>query len=137
MVCGYALAYASIWLESPFLLSFLSENLIVVLIALMAINTTTGSVVMTKLREITDKNKVDFSRTIKELRLSLLEQVWYIAFALVASMLYSSAKLHCLVPWPELTIGGVLSAVFIASMNALHDTARSIFVILKHENKMP
>ena len=133
LVFGYGLAWASFWLESPFLMKFLSENLIVVLVALTAINTTTSSVVMTKLREISDKNHVDFSRSVRALRNSMLEQVLHLGVALVASILYGSARVKGLVLFPEVTIGGLLSAVFVASMANLHDTGQSIFVLLRYE----
>jgi len=133
VVLGYGLAWASFWLQSPFLLKFLSENLIVVLVALTAINTTTSSVVMTKLREISDRNGVDFSRSVRALRNSVLEQIWHLMIALALSILYGSARLKGLVPFPDVTIGGLLSAVFVASMDNLYDTSQSIFVLLRHE----
>src|SRR5262245_59515460 len=107
-VLGYALAGANVWLQSSFLLKFLTENLIVVLIALMAINTTTRSVVMTKLREITDKTNADFTVTIEELRNSLIEQIWYIVIALIAAVLYGSALAKSVIPYPDVTLGGLL-----------------------------
>jgi hypothetical protein len=135
LLVGYALAGASLWLQSAFLMKFLSENLIVVLVALTAINTTTSSVVMTKLREISDANGADFSRSIQAFRGSMIEQVWHLAVALAASMLYGSVKLKAFILCPEFTIGGLLATVFVASMANLHDTGQSIFVLLRYEKK--
>lgn len=137
LVLGYGLTVLSVWMDSPFLLRFLSENLITMLVALMAINTTTRGVLMTKLREISDKTNADFSRTLVELRSSMVEQLWCIVIALAASMFYASGRFQGLVPWPEIVFGGLLASVFVASMSNLYDTGQAIFVILRNENKKP
>ena len=134
LVMGYALVSVSKILESKFIFKFLSEDLIILLVALMAINTTTGSVVISKLKEINDKADADFSQTMIELRLSVIEQVWYIVIALIASILFASPVISKILYWPELIFGGVLAAIFIASLHNLYDTAHSIFLILQYEH---
>ena len=63
LVIGLLATLLAEWLQSDFISTFLSENLITLLIALVAINTTTLSVVLTKIREISDQLGGDFSRT--------------------------------------------------------------------------
>jgi cobalamin synthase len=135
LVAGYALVGVSAWLQSGFLMKFLTENLIVLLVALMAINTTTRGVVMTKLKEISDKVEGDFSKTIEELRKSVIEQIWYLLVALACSILQSSALARSHIPYLEIVVGGLLASVFVASLANLYDTAQSIFVILRSERR--
>jgi hypothetical protein len=136
LVAGYALIGVTTWLQSTFLSKFLSDNLIVMLVALMAINTTTRGVVMTKLKEFSEKFESDFSRTIEQLRISVVEQIWYIIIALGCSIANASAVVRLYVPHSEVVLGGLLAAVFVASLVNLYDTAQSIFVILKHEKRL-
>jgi hypothetical protein len=123
------------FLESDFLIVFLSNNLITLLIALLAINTTTGSVVMTKLREIIERHSGDFSATLEQLKLSIIEQLIFIILAILILILLESKPTLLLNEFikPVLEIG--LIAVFIASLNNLYDTASSIFVILGWEGE--
>ena len=75
LVIATTLVTLSKAIESSFIFEFIKSNLITILIALLAINTTTGSVVMTKLKDISDKNNIDFSSTIGELKSSIIEQM--------------------------------------------------------------
>lgn len=128
-----ALAYfISDAIDSRYLSDFLEDNLITILIALLAINNTTFSVVMTKLREISDKRGASFSETIKEFRKSNLEQVFFILAAILLLVARDSEALEaCDVILKVADIG--LIAIFIASIHNLYDTGDSIFVILSFE----
>jgi hypothetical protein len=55
LLSGLIVNFLVSWLKSNFISEFLTHNLITLLIALVAINTTTLSVVLTKIREIMDK----------------------------------------------------------------------------------
>jgi hypothetical protein len=122
------------WLCSDFLFDFLKKDLIVILIALLAINTTTVSVIMTKLKEIAEKNNVDFSSTILELKQSIVEQVIYIIVAIIVMMLLGSKLVLDIHESSETVLQICLLSIFSAAMYNLYDTASSIFIILKHEN---
>jgi len=121
-------------IASLFLFEFIKNNLITILIALLAINTTTGSVVMTKLRDISDKNGVDFSSTIGELRSSIVEQVVFIILGIILLILAGSPIILELYEYMSEILNILLVSVFIGSLYNLYDTANSIFVILNHEN---
>ncbi|MCH1930366.1 hypothetical protein L9G16_09250 [Shewanella sp. A25] len=122
-------------IESDFLVSFLSNNLITLLIALLAINTTTGSVVMTKLREIMERHGADFSATLKELRASIVEQLVFIFLAIVFLVILGSKHILEMNLFVQPLLESGLIAVFIASLYNLYDTANSIFVILSWEGR--
>lgn len=126
---------ASSWLESAFLVSFLKQNLATLLIALLAINTTTISVIMTKLRDIAEENEIDFSRTIRSLRESIIEQGIVLAASLIVLILLDS---HIIADGPSyvpFSLGVVLVALFLHALHILYDTANGVFVILRHENQ--
>lgn len=129
------LVFVNKLLESDYLLTFLEKDLVTILIALLAINTTTASVIMTKLKEISDKNQIDFSHTITELKHSMIEQVIYIVFAVSSMMLMGSKLIISLHKYSETFLEIILVAVFISALYNLYDTANSIFIILKHENR--
>ncbi len=121
-------------IESNYLVEFLDKNLISLLIALLAINTTTSSFVLTKLKDINQTYGINFEGTLRQFRISIIEQLVFIVFALLILVLLNSLSvvgLHSLV-LPILEI--LLIVVFIASLGNLYDTANSIFVILSWES---
>lgn len=135
LVAGFVLAGVSYELGSTFLGTYLRENLITLLIALLAINTTTSSVVMTKLREIADSKGGDFSGTVEQLRISVYEQVVLVLLAVVVLILSDSRVVVDACAWAEFVLNTILAAIFVAGIYALYDTATSIFVILRYENR--
>lgn len=119
---------------SSFLSGFLDQNLLLVLIALMAINTTTVSVILTKMKEIADASPdSDFSATRHSMKVSTVEQMVLIVVAVVLQVAKSSPWL--LLRWDnfEFVINSLLVAVFAYSMQVLYDTAQGVYVILDHE----
>ena len=125
----------STWAESDSFIKYLSDNLITLLVALLAINTTTSSVVMTKLKEISDAQGGSFSNTIAQLKLSVYEQIFYIIFAVMLLILGGSKVVLSFHMYIGFILNVLLTTVYVAAMYTLFDTAKSIFVILNHENK--
>lgn len=122
------------WLQSNFILAFLSSNLITLLIALVAINTTTLSVVLTKIREISDKMGGDFSATASEMKLALVEQVILIIVTAVTQIISESSLIKSSYPSTDFVASVILVSIFSYAIHILYDTANSIFVILDFEN---
>ncbi len=135
IVGGFFLTGVSIILNSTFLEIYLRSNLITLLIALLAINTTTSSVIMTKLKEIVDATNGNFESTIKELKLSMFEQIISIILAVLLLMLSGSNAILDIHVSIAFILNGLVASVFIAGLHLLYDTAKSIFVILKFENR--
>ena len=135
LVIGFALTLMSRWLESGFLKTYLAENIVTILIALLAINTTTSSVVMTKLKDIYDKTGSDFSLTINELRGSIIEQILFIVIAIFVLILSDSKIVMSSASFMSFFIDCLLASLFAGGLHALFDTASAIFVILRYENK--
>lgn len=135
LVVGFLLAGISNALGSTYLEDYLRENLITLLVALLAINTTTSSVVMTKLKEISDATGGNFKSTIDQLKLSIYEQMMFIVIAAIVLILTGSKvvlSIHTSMPF---ILNGIIASVFVAGLYALFDTAKSIFVILRYENR--
>lgn len=128
------LVAASNFLGSGFLLDFLTKDLITLLVALLAINTTTISVIMSKLREVAKAESVDFSSTIHELRISIAEQVGYIVAAIILLIVHDSSRITSLHPFVEPTLEIGLLTIFMAALRNLQDTATAVFILLDHEN---
>lgn len=134
-VAGLLLNWLSSWLASDFLATFLGANLITLLIALLAINTTTISVIMTKLRDLSSDPKA-FAETMAEMKTSVVEQMVLIALAVLLQILTKSTS----ITWLETTtfvLNSLVAAVFVYALHILWDTANGVFIILKYESKKP
>jgi len=134
LVIGFIVTLLSSWLESDFIANFLSQNLITLLIALVAINTTTLSVVLTKIREIADQLGGDFTRTAKEMKISIIEQVALIISAIIVQVVGTSSLISVRFPLLTFVSSVILVAIFSYALYILYDTANSVFVILQFEN---
>ena len=135
IVGGFLLTGISMALDSVFLEVYLKENLITLLVALLAINTTTSSVVMTKLKEIADATGGSFKSTIEQLKLSIYEQVCLIMIAILLLIFSGSKTVIEFREWMPFILNGAIASVFTAGLYALFDTAKSIFVILQYESR--
>ncbi|RAX57260.1 hypothetical protein CCZ01_06695 [Helicobacter monodelphidis] len=125
-------------LDSYFLIKFLENNLITILVALLAINSATLGIILTKIREIIDKNpeKADFSSTKKEMVISINEQIVLIVFSALSLTLHNS-ELHIIKcnPYIQLSFETLIFSCFIYAILILSDTAKSVFVLLDFKLK--
>jgi len=135
VVIGLVVTMLANRLQSSFISTYLSENLITLLIALVAINTTTLSVVLTKIREISDQLGGDFSRTAKEMKVSIAEQVFLVVLAVVVQVISSSTLINNGYPWITFISEVIMVSIFAYAIYILYDTANSVFVILQFENR--
>lgn len=115
---------------SQYVFDFLRQNLINIQIGLLAINTATLGVVLTKLRDLVDKGipLSKFADARNQMLLSIKEQVALIIAALIILSTESAASIPVRIP-PELTRILLLSC-FVYSLMILFDTAKSVFVVL-------
>lgn len=115
---------------SVYIFDFLKANLINIQIGLLAINTATLGVVLTKLRDLVDSGVplAAFSETRKQMLLSVKEQVALIVTSLVLLSLNEASSIRFDVPVDLLRI--LLLACFAYSLLILYDTAKSVFVVL-------
>jgi hypothetical protein len=125
------LQQAQFLLDSDYIIKFLNDNLVSLLITLLAINTASLGIVLSKIREILDSGDGNggFSSTKNAMLYSIKEQIVIIFLSLILLMLNRSKWLTAhpkFVPLIEISV----ITCFTFSMLILFDTAKSIFVIL-------
>ena len=115
---------------SSYLFDFLKQNVINIQIGLLAINTATLGVVLTKLRDLVDKGIAlsKFSSARDEMLLSIKEQMALIIVALIILSIDSATSIPVHIPAELIRI--LLLACFAYSLMILYDTAKSVFVVL-------
>ncbi|MFW2585556.1 putative membrane protein [Aliarcobacter faecis] len=133
IVVGYLLTQLQLFLGSLYLINFLKQNLITLLVALIAINSATLSILLTKIRELIDKTGQinSFNSTKKQMILSIKEQVSIVFVAILFLIIQDSSfiKLHNEF---ELFLNVSITGCFIYALRILYDTAKSVFIILDY-----
>ena len=123
-------------LESSFLLDFIKDNLVMLIIALLAINSTTLALVMTKIKDLIDKTnrKDSFQKTKKEMLFSVKEHIALIGFVILLLIFNSSPIIK---EYKQaITICNVLLvSSMIYSLQMLYDVSKSAFIILDFDDK--
>ena len=132
---GMIVRAAEVGLESYYFSDFLEKNIITLLIALMAINTTTIAVILTKLKEIADATGGRFTETKDELKLSVKEQLAFIGISIVLLIIDNSRYMDAILPIFSHITPALLMSVLFAALDGLRDTGNSVFVILDWEEE--
>lgn len=134
VIVSIILTYTGKLLESDFLFIYLKENIIGLLLTLLAINTATLGLIASKIQDIVQKHpQFDFSTTIKEMKTSLVEQLVLIGISVLALLLMDSGKI---ILESKNDIGNViLTTVLIYSINILWDTGKAVFIVIEELQK--
>ncbi|RUR46456.1 hypothetical protein [Vreelandella populi] len=135
--CLYAFSLQSVlyYLGSNFLEGFFKSNLIIILIALLAINAATLGLVLTKIRELIDNRgggSSFFISTKENMLLSIKEQIVLI----VLSVLFLSLRYSEIVQSYKEAIYLIdvfILTVFFYALYILYDTAKSIILIIDYD----
>ncbi|MEW6648261.1 MAG: hypothetical protein AB1450_13760 [Pseudomonadota bacterium] len=122
------------WLSSQFLSEFFEDNLITILVALLAINAATMGIVLTKIRDLIDRNGGSefFQKTRAQMLLSVKEQIGLIVFATSLLAIKSGAAMAN-VPNVPLLVNSVITGIFVYALIVLYDTAKSVLIIVDYE----
>jgi hypothetical protein len=132
IVAALILNALSTLLESQFLSKFLHDNVINLLINLLAINTATTGIVLTKLKEISENNNnFDFSDSYKELKFALFEQILLIGLSIAALIFKDSDVVKMKLNHHDFVFDTLLTAIFVNALDTLRDTGKAIFSIIK------
>ncbi|MBV7389041.1 hypothetical protein KRX11_10415 [Pasteurellaceae bacterium TAE3-ERU1] len=120
-------------IDSDYLYIFFNENLISILIALLAINSTTMGIVLTKIRDLVDKINSDFAfkRTKDNMLLSIREQITLIILGIVFLSLKNS-KIIENHSGLDFYINAALSGILVYALFILYDTAKSVLIIINY-----
>src|SRR5690606_39705386 len=83
--CGFIAELLNIWLGTKFLYQFFESNLVTILVALLAVNAATMGIVLTKMRDLIDKNgnAEAFKKTRSNMLLSIKEQIGLVVLATI------------------------------------------------------
>lgn len=134
IILGVTSRFLSSWLESPYLMKFLDANLINLQITLLAINTASAGIVLSRMREIIEKNGANFDLTINAFRRSAIEQVLLIAAAIATLTTLHSLTLQNFSLHTKTVSECLLITIFLSSIYNLYDNARAIFIIVNFRN---
>ena len=129
------LVVTSIFLESEFLFEFLKNDIILVLVTLLAINTATYGFLVSRIDDISKSVKGEFfENSIKEVKKSLLAQVRLIGISIVLSVIADSQLIIdvCVCMKHILNFGFII--IFVIAMDILRDTGLSIFELRDPKN---
>lgn len=117
---------------TDFLLIYLKSNLTTVQLGLLAINTATCGLVVSKLQEIKEKHVgINIKPITKQLLLSLKEQIFLIIIGVMLMLLIDSNLFNQLsyCEYINFALETLLMAVFVNSVQVLWDTGKSVFVL--------
>jgi hypothetical protein len=119
---------------SKYMDDFLRANLINILIALLAVNAATLGIVLSKVREIMEaRGSYDgFEKTKAQSLLSIREQIGLMVASIVVLTVDASSFLASYEHRAFIASTLLLMAFFYA-IGVLHDTAKSVFVILDYK----
>lgn len=122
-------------LESDFIFDYLQNNIIGLLITLLAINTATLGLIASKIQDIVVQfPEFNFTNTIKQMKLSLLEQIVLICVSIMSLLLMDSAKIDFEY---KMEVGNtLLVAILIYAINILWDTGKGVFTVIEQLQKM-
>lgn len=124
------------FLASSYFTEFLQVNLVSILIALLAVNSATMGIILTKIRELIEKHGHGdvFKQTRAQFLLSVKEQIWLIGGAIFLLTL-SQSKYTKDLPNASLFFGSAISGIFFYSMNVLYDIAKGVLIIVDFNPK--
>jgi len=133
---AFLLYQMQLLLHSNYLMDFLSNNLVSLLVAVLAINTASLGIVLSKIRELLDSvnGNHNFSGTKTEMLFSIKEQIVLIFLSLFLLTIDDSKLLDQYPQVKSLIEIGIVSC-FVYAMQILYDTAKSIFVVLDFNQK--
>ena len=135
LAIAFVLNILSNSIESSFFSSFLNENVIIILVTLLAINTATSGLIISKLHELAEKNGANFNNSYNSLKNSLKEQIIIIIICSISLILRNSKLLETQIPFHFMIFDTIILATFIYSLDILYDTGKSIFLIVNSIRK--
>lgn len=121
------------FIQSEYLMKFIEQNLILMLVALLAINSATIGMILGKIKEICDKyDGADFSQTAKQLKISIIEQVVLIVTGTIFLILKGSQIIQEINTILKILDIGLIT-ITVYSIYILYDTANAVFVIVDYD----
>lgn len=133
IVIGLLANLLSFLAGTDFLICYLKNNLTTIQLGLMAINTATCGLIVSKLQEIKEKHRqIDLKPITTELLSSLKEQIILIVLGIIFMLLINSEFIAKIVysVYFKFALETLLISVFVNSIQVLWDTGKAVFVII-------
>lgn len=122
-------------LKSDFIFQYLRDNIITLLVTLLAINTATLGLIASKIQDLISQYKgISFKETIDEMKLSLLEQIILIIISFLTLVIQDSPIINF--EYKETICNIILTFVLVYSISILWDTGNAVFVSIEEIEKM-
>lgn len=135
IILSIVITSSAYYLESDFLFKYLKNNLISLLLTLLAINTATLGLIASKIQDVVIKYpNFDFSKTIREMKLSLLEQIILIGTSVFCLLLNDSKVI--IFNYKDILCNVILISIFIYAIHILWDTGKAVFVSIEEIQKI-
>lgn len=132
ILISIVLVWLSKFLNSEYLSEFLRENIVVIVITLLAINTATYGFLVSKIDEMSEGNDGSFfDDAIKQIRKSLKIQLILIAAAVFTLILANSEDVILHFNFHKEFFDGILTFIFILALDILRDTGFAVFELRK------
>lgn len=129
IIIAFVICLLSNYLQSKFLFKYLCDNIIGLLLTLLAINTATLGLIASKIQDMLEKYpKMSFKNTTREMKFSLTEQVILIIVSVISLVVLNSEIIKF--EYKELVLNTILVSVLIYSVNILWDTGKAVFIII-------
>ena len=123
----------SFFLGGKYFIEYLIDNLITVQLTLLAINTATSGLIVSKMQDIKKDNpELDLKPISQSLSSSLKEQIILIVIAIVLLVIIDSHVTEKVIytNYVDFILEVMVIAVFINSVQILWDTGKSIFLMV-------
>jgi len=132
------LRFVSVQTDSDFLSKFLTENLVLLLPALLAVNVTTMSILLTKIHDLKKEYPgISFRESFQAMKYSVWEQIGLILLAVVALILQESNSVTIFSSAEgQNVISVVLIMLAVASLQIVLDIANTLFDFLHTEDEI-
>lgn len=129
IILGFITNLLSNWIESDFLIEYLKQDIIGLLLTLLAINIATLGLIASKMQDMLEKYpNFNFANTIKEMKFSLVEQIVLIVVSIISLVIINSNVI--VFEFKAIIFNSILTSVLYYSIYILWDTGNAVFVII-------
>lgn len=135
IIISFVLCYIAYIVQSNSLFVYLRNNIVGLLLTLLAINTATSGLIASKMQDLVSNfPEFNFRDTIKQMKLSLLEQIVLIMLSVISLIIQGSQIIKF--SHKDFTLDVVLVTIMVYSIAILWDTGKAVFVVIEEIQKM-
>jgi hypothetical protein len=131
LVAGFILSISSYWLESNYIIDFSKDNLLLLIVALFAIQISSVSFILSRIKEIQILAGGDFTKTVQEIERTVLEQLLVVISTALILIFTTSDVASNYIQYHNVISSTFLSAVLICEILIIWDTAKAVFSLAK------